>query len=382
MNRKKGLIGFLVVVLVVLGGFLVYKNTQSKTHDEIKETRYTRVEEPTQDEYSVVLEDKTTLTSAEYKEYIVEKGFENVDGNITLIESIQVKTKKEKWNYKVTSPEVKIQISKNGSVLNSTQDLSVTSEKEFEAFEIGAVQERFGDPYVFSTDAIEVTNDINFEKPGSYSIKVTVTDEMNTKYEMTQPIEVKESSKVVATDEMILVNRQNGLTASYIPNVISIYDGYTQTSEFKATPNTVEAFKKMVDAMYEETGLWMLATSAYRSYEYQVGLYNTYVSRHGEEEANRFSAKAGFSEHQTGLAIDVITEGKIMDDFGTTEQSKWVNENAHRFGFIVRYPEGKEDVTGYMPEAWHLRFLGTDGVAEDVYNSGLTYDEWYAQNVE
>lgn len=91
------------------------------------------------------------------------------------------------------------------------------------------------------------------------------------------------------------------------------------------------------------------------------------------------SARPGTSEHQTGLVIDVVTPGGYMFDFAQTEQSTWVNNNAHKFGFIVRYPEGKEHITGYMPEAWHLRYVGKD-MATKVKNSGLTFDEVLAQS--
>lgn len=90
------------------------------------------------------------------------------------------------------------------------------------------------------------------------------------------------------------------------------------------------------------------------------------------------SARPGHSEHQTGLVIDVVTPGGNMFAFSETHQSLWVNRNAHRFGFIVRYRFGKEHITGYQPEAWHLRYVGTKAATE-IYNSGLTLDEYLNQ---
>jgi D-alanyl-D-alanine carboxypeptidase len=103
------------------------------------------------------------------------------------------------------------------------------------------------------------------------------------------------------------------------------------------------------------------------------------VSANGQEAADKFSAKPGQSEHQTGLAIDITCEAmnyQLDYSFGVTDEGAWVKENAHRFGFIIRYPEGKEDITGYMYEPWHLRYVGVD-LAEEVYNSGLTLEEYF-----
>lgn len=138
------------------------------------------------------------------------------------------------------------------------------------------------------------------------------------------------------------------------------------------------AFNQMAAAAKKE-GFNLTAFSTYRSYVYQKGLFDRYANQHGVDEANRFSARAGQSEHQTGLAFDVGEVGKEHDwarqAFGETNAGKWIAKNAHHFGFIVRYPRGKENVTGYIYEPWHLRYLQTD-IATKVYNSGLTLEEY------
>lgn len=113
--------------------------------------------------------------------------------------------------------------------------------------------------------------------------------------------------------------------------------------------------------------------SGFRSYETQTTLYQNYVAQDGQEAADRYSARAGYSEHQTGLAFDILdTSGNLL-----TEETAvaWLKENAAQYGFIVRYPEGKEDVTGYMPESWHIRFIGQE--AQEIAASGLTLEEYY-----
>ena len=119
-------------------------------------------------------------------------------------------------------------------------------------------------------------------------------------------------------------------------------------------------------------GLNLYIASGFRSYEYQTTLYNRYVERSGKEEADRYSARPGYSEHQTGLALDLNT---IDASFADTDEYEWVKRNCYKYGFIIRYPEGAEEITGYMYEPWHLRYLGTD-IARDVYESGLTLEEY------
>lgn len=113
--------------------------------------------------------------------------------------------------------------------------------------------------------------------------------------------------------------------------------------------------------------------SGYRSYQYQTQLYNNYVNLHGEEEANTFSAKPGFSEHQTGLTFDLKDfNGQLVEDPIT---SQWIKDNCAKYGFILRYPEGKEDITGYIYEPWHLRYVGEE-VANQIMNNNTTLEQY------
>ncbi|QIK69488.1 M15 family metallopeptidase [Erysipelothrix sp. HDW6C] len=214
------------------------------------------------------------------------------------------------------------------------------------------------------------------------SVSVIVQDDATSGDDTAKESPISGDDSATISDpgsETVLVNRQRYLPSDYIPPLMDVPTDYAVSGGYEATPNTVNAFIRMVDDMYSETGMWMYVTSSYRDYEFQGELYYNYIDQHGQAEADRMSAKPGTSEHQTGLVMDVVTPGGYMFTFGETEQSAWVNKNAHKYGFIVRYPEGKESITGYMPEAWHLRYLGVD-TATSVYNSGLTYDEWYFSN--
>ena len=128
----------------------------------------------------------------------------------------------------------------------------------------------------------------------------------------------------------------------------------------------------------EEEGIKLYARSGYRSYQTQVSLFNNYAAQHGEEEANKFSAKPGQSEHQTGLVMDVTAQSvglQLSEELGETDEGIWLAENAHNYGFIIRYPKDKEEITKYVYEPWHIRYIGVD-LATLVYNSGLSYEEF------
>jgi len=112
--------------------------------------------------------------------------------------------------------------------------------------------------------------------------------------------------------------------------------------------------------------------SGFRSYSYQKQVYNDYVEEYGEKKTNTFSAKPGYSEHQTGLALDICEDS---DKFINTKEDIWLQKNAYKFGFIIRYPKGKEDITGYKYEPWHIRYVGKKH-AKRIYEKRLTLEEY------
>ena len=141
-----------------------------------------------------------------------------------------------------------------------------------------------------------------------------------------------------------------------------------------------EAFHRLVETAAEE-GIDIVMTTAYRSYEFQQILWDNYVAQKGEEEANKTSARPGESEHQTGLAVDLSTseiDYRNSSDFADTAAGRWVAENAHKFGFILRFPEDKTDITGYSYEPWHIRYVGLTAAA-DIYEETLTLEEYLEQ---
>lgn len=171
--------------------------------------------------------------------------------------------------------------------------------------------------------------------------------------------------------KVILVNKFHYLSQSYIPKDLSKAQGCGQPTLRK---EAALAYDLMCQAITKARLLLLEATSSYRSYGYQASLYNSYLKQYGRTYTDTFSARPGFSEHQTGLAIDVHAENHEFDSFVSTETYQWMIQNAARFGFILRYPKGKEDITGYQFEAWHYRYVGID-LALQLQTQGITLDE-------
>ena len=177
-----------------------------------------------------------------------------------------------------------------------------------------------------------------------------------------------------------LVNKEHSLEDNYAPDDLVTVDVPTvlenpEVNQLREV--AADALKEMFDEA-KESGIYLHARSGYRSYETQVQLFQNYVEQHGEEAANRYSAKPGQSEHQTGLVMDVTSESmdfQLDESFDETEEGKWLRDHAHEYGFIIRYPKDGEDMTGYMYEPWHIRYLGVD-MATNVYESGLTYEQY------
>jgi len=182
---------------------------------------------------------------------------------------------------------------------------------------------------------------------------------------------------------LVLVNKQRNLPADYIPelDLPAVPFPFKEDEPRKyLRPEAATALEELfVEA--KKLNLDLFATSGYRSYDKQKSIFDRNASRVGALEANKTSARPGQSEHQTGLAMD-LTSSKVgydlVQSFGTTAEGVWLRENVHLFGFIIRYPKGKEHITGYSYEPWHVRYVGLE-VAEYIYTHELTLEEYFEQ---
>lgn len=214
-----------------------------------------------------------------------------------------------------------------------------------------------GEIWVSSDTSVATVDNIgNITAVSEGECTVTVTSTSNNSVSAKVSVKVKANPECTYIDGILVVNKTYALPSDYAP-------GW----ETEASPRVAE----MIAAAKKE-GLNLWVKSGYRSYYDQQYIYNNYVVRDGQEEADTYSARPGHSEHQTGLAYDMNTNDQ---GFGETPEGIWLAENCHKFGFIIRYPKEKEHITGYIYEPWHIRYLGVEKATE-VYESGLCLEEF------
>lgn len=207
-------------------------------------------------------------------------------------------------------------------------------------------------------NASEAVNIVNINRDYDY-YELNLTTDVSDGYEM-------------------LANKYYLLTSDYIPeNLVLIDNNYAWGEDHYIIDTVYDAFKDMWQDAYKE-GYYLMINSAYRSYEDQEEVYNAYKEAYGTKYAESIAARPGASEHQTGMALDIFEKSNSSSKtFKDTEVYTWLKENSYKYGFILRYPEGKEDITGYSFESWHYRYVGKE-TAKKVYDLGITYDEYYA----
>lgn len=174
----------------------------------------------------------------------------------------------------------------------------------------------------------------------------------------------------------VMCNKFYKLPSDYTPKNLETIPSSYHLNDGK----TYQLVKEALDAyllMYESASannIPLTIVSAYRTHDYQGRLYNNYVQSHGKEAADQFSARPGHSEHETGLAIDL---NQVSEAFEKTDAFKWLQSNAHKYGYVLRYPKGLEPETGYMYEPWHYRYVGVN-IATYIFNNQITFDAYYA----
>lgn len=215
----------------------------------------------------------------------------------------------------------------------------------------------------------------NNPEEGSVDVNKPTTPEEN---KTSKGYKIETIDGVTYVDGYLVVNKTYPLPQDYVPT------GTHKTVNAEICQECIieeayQAYSKMrTDAVNQGLKIWI--ASGYRSYSYQNSLYNGYVKRSGQEAADTFSARAGHSEHQSGYAFDL---NSVTDAFATTKEGIWVADNCQKYGFIIRYPKGKEDETGYKYESWHLRYVGVD-LANKLYNNGdwITMEDYFGLTSE
>ena len=229
--------------------------------------------------------------------------------------------------------------------------------------------------YINLSNYLEITN-FNIDNIDRYETYKTINPELTYEAIVTR-VNINldkefysESANIKNPDDItVLVNKFNKLDESYEPSDLT---SLSYSSAYKMRKEAAEAFDKLYAYALTE-GVSFYPFSAYRSYKSQDIIYNRYANKDGIKKADTYSARPGHSEHQTGLAVDIRSTGyyELLD-----KHYDWLKINAYKFGFIIRYTEDNENITGYQEEPWHLRYIGIDH-ATKVHELNITYDEYY-----
>lgn len=220
---------------------------------------------------------------------------------------------------------------------------------------------------------------LNYDNKKNYSYKdIVAIINTNADQDWYSDDYIKETN--IEKGYAMLVNKFNYLPDNYDPNIVNIKNWYAYGDQ-KIDEEVLDNYLDMYNAAKEE-GLSLIVNSSYRSYQEQKDIYDEFKDVYGSKYAEEYAARPNYSEHQTGFALDLFTEKyATTDTFDQSEEFAWLIKNSYKYGFILRYPKDKEYITGYNYESWHFRYLGKE-LAKKVYDSNLTYDEYYAYYIE
>lgn len=373
-NKKKILIIVLIIIFILfsLGAYLIYTKTNIFTYKS-KITIEVGEKVPSIKDYLYKDSDKV-------KE-IVWNDIEEVDNKI-----YKPGTYTGVFKYKEEDKEVTL-------IVKDTTPPSIEGVKDIEVLAFSDKPNLLDGIVVEDNSKEEITvtikGEYNIEEEGEYLLSYTAKDSSGNETEKEFKITVKNNPNVKISkstkgytiknyygvtyvDGVVIANKTYSLPSNFAPNNLVAINGYIKVVDY-----VKDAFLSL-SSDAKAIGLNIYASSGYRSYSNQKYIYENYVSMDGKENADRYSARAGYSEHQTGLAIDVNT---IDMSFDNTSESVWLRENAYKYGFIIRYPKGKEDITGYMYEPWHIRYVGKE-LSNKLYKDGsyITLEEYYGIN--
>ena len=342
---------FIVISLVAITSMYIYKNNNENKEANSKVETLMKEYNINENEYSKTLE-YVLLNNIYDEKYLKEYKdieFNNQDNISEIITTFLPKgyTGKE-INYIFNLSE------KNINKLKELDYIDLSNYYEIKNFDVEKIKryESFYQENDYNYDTVVTYVNINLDLP-------VYTD---TK-EVTNP-----------DDLLVLVNKYNYLPSDYKPSDLDYLPG-AYGNNVPMREIIIEPFKKLQEAAKEEIGINLMPTTAYRDYSFQKTLYNNYVASDGVKAADTYSARPGYSEHQAGLSIDLKNTALSSDIRLTDDDYDWLSNNAYRFGFIIRFPEDKTNITGYQFENWHIRYVGKEN-AKIIYENDLTLEEY------
>lgn len=371
---KKIIISVLCLIIILLGSLIIIKNIKKEDKIKYKENISINVGEdiPTIDKY---IENKDNIDNIKlsWKDIDIEDNKVYYTGIYKGI----FKYKNKEYNVKLTVED------KEAPTVQNIKDIEIYVNDKVDFYKDITIKDN-------SKDEIskDIKGDYDLSKKGEYNLTYLIKDKSNniTEKEFKLIVKEKEVSKIInnsnenqtrvvgTSSKGYTIEQKNGIY--YVNGILVANKSYSLPSTYNPggllNVFTTNYNKMQSDASNE--GINLRIISGFRSYNTQKTLYDNYVNRDGQAEADRYSARAGHSEHQSGLAADI---NSLEQSWKNTTEGKWLNNNCYKYGFIIRYPEGKEDITGYMFEPWHIRYVGID-VATILYNNGnwITLEEY------
>lgn len=381
MKKKKIIIISIIIIILIISSILIFLNYQ-EMEVTIKEkievplnSKLTNLDNITNLKNGQIITDEKTIDTSKIGEQKVNISIKNKLGKVKEYHYIVNVYDDEKPSI-IFSKELTIEEGQNIDLLKDVKVEDNSQEK--------------------ITPSVEGNYDIN--EPGKYQLYYVAKDSSDNEAKEEFTLIVKEKKKETTSNDTIS-NPQETKTFTtskgfkgVIKDGITYIDGYLIVNKTYSLPSsygtsltstTKNAFNKM-QAAAKLDGINIYIASGFRSYRTQNRLYNNYVARDGKAKADTYSARPGHSEHQSGLAFDICShdlDGQnacINSNFDNTDQAKWLAQNAYKYGFILRYPKGKTNETGYKYESWHFRYVGTD-LSTKLYNNGdwLTMENYF-----
>lgn len=381
MKKKKIIIISIIIIILIISSILIFLNYQ-----EMEVTIKEKIEVPLNSK----LTNLDNITNLKNGQIITDE--KTIDTSKIGEQKINISIKNKLGKVKEYHYTVNIYDDEKPSIIFS-KELTIEEGQNIDLLKDVKVEDNSQEKI---TPSVEGNYDIN--EPGKYQLYYVAKDSSDNEAKEEFTLIVKEKKKESSQNDS-LSNPQETKTFTtskgfkgVIKDGITYIDGYLIVNKTYSLPSsygtsltstTKNAFNKM-QAAAKLDGINIYIASGFRSYQTQNRLYNNYVARDGKAKADTYSARPGHSEHQSGLAFDICShdldgqDACINSNFDNTDQAKWLAQNAYKYGFILRYPKGKTNETGYKYESWHFRYVGTD-LSTKLYNNGdwLTMENYF-----
>ena len=381
MKKKKIIIISIIIIILIISSILIFLNYQ-----EMEVTIKEKIEVPLNSK----LTNLDNITNLKNGQIITDE--KTIDTSKIGEQKINISIKNKLGKVKEYHYTVNVYDDEKPSIIFS-KELTIEEGQNIDLLKDVKVEDNSQEKI---TPSVEGNYDIN--EPGKYQLYYVAKDSSDNEAKEEFTLIVKEKKKETTSNDTIS-NPQETKTFTtskgfkgVIKDGITYIDGYLIVNKTYSLPSsygtsltstTKNAFNKM-QAAAKLDGINIYIASGFRSYRTQNRLYNNYVARDGKAKADTYSARPGHSEHQSGLAFDICShdldgqDACINSNFDNTDQAKWLAQNAYKYGFILRYPKGKTNETGYKYESWHFRYVGTD-LSTKLYNNGdwLTMENYF-----